>query len=460
MSPARKPNLKKHLLADRVLSKLFTIDLFKGQNALLVGISVQRVFKFRESYLYDFIVSIPSGELENIIRLYWPEAWFFREGNKTGVRLEAESLLVFHHFDSQAVAEEQAIEEFYRPYIWEGAHIAVGLSGKNIGKLFCSTTAFEQLKTGGIDENVSSREHTTGVEALLYCLYGAETTNEPDLDFYKKINEFSPEIEEMPAWYKSAVLLHILTNEKPSKGLKALFATSLLTVIFPEVAGLAGVEQVNEHSHKDVFLHTCIVVDNLSACSNNVWLRFAALVHDIAKPQTKRFIEGIGWSYHGHEELGAKLMGGIFRKMKLPRERIDYIRLLIRLHLRPSVLAGEEVTDSAIRRLITESGNYLNDLIMLCRADITSKNLSRVSRFMKNYDYVEKRIIEVKEKDERAAFHSPVRGEEIMVICNIPPSRQVGILKEAIEAAILEGKISNTYEAAKEYLLKIKDSYK
>ncbi len=255
--------------------------------------------------------------------------------------------------------------------------------------------------------------------------------------------------------------LKLLAAPKPSIGLAILFETGLLELIFPELHQLEGVDLVTEgdtvHAHKNVFWHTLKVVDNIAAMTDNVWLRFAALMHDIAKPKTKRFQEGSGWTFHGHDEIGARWQKRIFRRMKLARKDEEYVASLVRLHHRPMALVDEEVTDSAIRRLIVDAGEDLEDLFTLCRADITSRNPKRVQRYLKNYEQVVERIKEVKEKDRLRAFQSPVRGEEIMEICNIPPSRMVGILKRAIEEAILEGIIPNEYEAAREYLLSIKD---
>ena len=253
--------------------------------------------------------------------------------------------------------------------------------------------------------------------------------------------------------------LKILASPKPSVGLKLLFNSEVMKVVFPEIAVMGGVEQRKDYHHKDVFLHTCIVVDNISQITENVWLRFAALVHDIAKPKTKRFVEGTGWTFHGHEELGARMIKHIFRRMKLPLNKVSYVENLVRLHLRPIALAKEEVTDSAIRRLIVSAGEDLDDLITLCRADITSKNPEKVSKYLQNYENVMKKVLAVKEKDKLKAFQSPVRGETIMEVCSLKPSKKVGEIKEAIEEAILDGKISNTYEDAYNYLLKIKDDF-
>ena len=252
----------------------------------------------------------------------------------------------------------------------------------------------------------------------------------------------------------------ILASPIPSIGLKLLFNLGVMEIIFPEIANLSGVEQRNDFHHKDVFLHTCQVLDNIAKVTDNVWLRFAALVHDIAKPQTKKFVEEMGWTFHGHEELGARNMKTIFKKLKLPNNKLEYVEKLVRLHLRPIALAKEEVTDSAIRRLIVSAGEDLEDLITLCRADITSKNPDKVSKYLDNYEKVMRKVWEVEEKDKLRAFQSPVRGDEIMKVCNLKPSKKVGQIKSAIEDAILDGKIGNNYEEAYNYLLKIKEQFK
>ncbi len=253
--------------------------------------------------------------------------------------------------------------------------------------------------------------------------------------------------------------LKILAGLNPSKALILLHKVNVLKVIFPELHNLAGTEQIKEYHHKDVFFHTMEVLDNICPNTKNVWLRFAALMHDVAKPITKKFDEKIGWTFHGHEEIGARMMKPIFKRFKFPFSQLEYVQKLIRLHLRPIALVDEIVTDSAVRRFIVKAGEDLDDLITLCRADITSKNQAKVSRYLQNYDLVMQKVKEVEEKDKLRAFQSPVRGDEIMKICNIPPGKTVGLIKSAIEDAILDGIIPNTYEAAFEYLMKIKDDF-
>ena len=251
--------------------------------------------------------------------------------------------------------------------------------------------------------------------------------------------------------------MKILASPKPSVGLRLMFDTGVMSVVFPEVAELSGVDQRDDHHHKDVFLHTCVVVDNISTMTENIYLRLTALVHDIAKPRTKQFREGIGWTFYGNEDLGARMVKHIFKKLKLPFDKIPYVEKLVRLHLRPMALVDEEVTDSAVRRLLFDAGELIDDLMILCRADITSKNPKLVREYTANYDRVYAKMKEVEEKDRLRAFQPPVRGDEIMQVCGLEPGELVGILKSKIEEAILDGLIPNEHEPALQYLLSIKD---
>jgi poly(A) polymerase len=254
----------------------------------------------------------------------------------------------------------------------------------------------------------------------------------------------------------------IMLQDKPSIGLRAMHEAGLMPFVFPEVDQLNGVELktvgVQEYAHKDVFKHTLQVVDNMAEATGDLWLRFSALMHDIAKPKTKSFRAGIGWTFYGHDIVGARWVDKVFRRMRLPVEGAKKVEKLVRLHMRPMALVDEGVTDSAVRRVLFEAGEDIDDLLMLCRADITSKNPRLVNKYQENYDAVAEKMREVEEKDQMRAFHSPVRGEEIMEICDLPPSKTVGMLKTAIEDAIIDGLIPNEYEAARAYLLSIKDT--
>lgn len=251
--------------------------------------------------------------------------------------------------------------------------------------------------------------------------------------------------------------MKILAAPKPSIGLAMLHEMGLLRHIFPEVDNLAGVDLVSvgnrEYRHKDVFRHTLQVVDNVASVSDNVWLRFATLMHDIAKPRTKRFVPGTGWTFHGHEEVGARWQERIFRRMKLPFGHLDYVQTLVRLHQRPMKLVDDGVTDSAVRRLAVHAGDTLDDLFTLCKADVTTKNERLAAKYTRNYDIVRRKVLDVQERDRLRSFQSPVRGEEIMAMTGLPPSRTIGYLKYMLEEAILDGLVPNEHDAVHDFLL-------
>lgn len=280
---------------------------------------------------------------------------------------------------------------------------------------------------------------------------------------------FTIEKESLIAISKNAERLSIISQERitdelnkiiltrtPSKGFEYLFKTNLLPQFFPEMCELHGVETINGKSHKDNFYHTIQVLDNIALNTDDLFLRWSAILHDIGKPKTKRFNDKTGWTFHNHEEVGARMVKHIFKRLRLPLDhKMKYVEKLVRLHLRPIALVSGKVTDSAIRRLLSDAGDDVDDLMTLCNADITSKNEMKVKRIKENFKLVQSKLKDVEEKDHIRNFQPPIRGEEIMKAFNLGPCSEIGELKSKIKEAILEGEIPNEYEAAYQYMIKI-----
>ncbi|MEP1095523.1 MAG: HD domain-containing protein [Cyclobacteriaceae bacterium] len=281
-----------------------------------------------------------------------------------------------------------------------------------------------------------------------------------DPDTYQGIMDAKERISIISQERITDELNKVILSETPSYGFKLMFQAGLLQIIFPEMARLQGVQKIDGKTHKDNFYHTLQVLDNICQMTDDLWLRWAAILHDIAKPATQRFHKKAGWTFHGHEDLGSKWVPKIFKKLKLPLDdRMKYVQKLVRLHLRPIALVNSKVTDSAVRRMVFEAGSDVNDLMTLCRADVTSKNPERVEKYQKNFTNVENKIKEVEERDRIMNFQPPVTGEMILEVFDIQPSKLIGDIKTEIKEAILDGRISNDKDEASRMMMELGEKY-
>ena len=336
--------------------------------------------------------------------------------------------------------------------------MAVSLNEQNFGEFFDPFNGMEDLNNKilktPLDPNTTFSDDPLRMMRAAY--FASKLSLSIEKNCLESIKDNADRISIVSQERITNELFKILGTKKPSIGLDILQQSGLMTFVFPEISVMYGLDQSNEYHHKDIFYHTLEVVDNAAQLSDKLDLRLAALVHDIAKPNTRRLSKSKGYTFYGHDDVGARMLKGISTNMKFSNSTRDYITKLTSLHLRPISLAKKDVTDSAIRRLIVDAGEEIDDLMKLCRADITTKNPKNITKYLGNFDRVEKRMNEVIEIDELKAFQSPVRGDEIMKMFDLPPGKEVGKIKTMVEDAIINGEIKNDYSSAMSFLDQMK----
>jgi len=429
-------------------------------------------------YVRDHLLERPSKDVDIVV-----EGKGIKLAEAFSKKIGARDVVVYENFGTAMVRKDDfevefvgARKESYRknsrkPIVEEGSlkddqlrrdftinALSISINEEDYGKVFDPFGGVEDLRQGIIrtptDPDITFSDDP--LRMMRAIRFATQLRFHIELETFEAISRNKERIDIVSKERIITELNKIILAPQPSIGFKLLFKTGLLALIFPELQRMHGVEYKEGRGHKDNFYHTLQVLDNVAEKSDKLWLRWVAILHDIAKPATKRFDPIRGWTFDGHEDKGARMVPKIFRRMKLPmNEHMKYVRKLVQLHQRPIALVSEEVSDSAIRRIVVDAGEDLEDLLEFCRADITSKNDKKVARFLSNYEKLEARIHEVLERDNLRNWQPPVGGNTIMKTFNLPPSRIVGLIKNEIREAILEGIIPNEEEAALEYMNRI-----
>ena len=450
-----------------IFKKIASAGTDTGNSCYVIGGFVRDKIIGRETKDID-IVCIGDGiELAHKTADYFtpkPMVNFFKNFGTAQIKIEEEDIEFVgarkesYSYDSRKpVVASGTLEDDQHRRDFTINTMAISLNKRDYGKLIDPFNGISDIENKIIKTPLPAAQTFSDdpLRMMRAIRFASELQFTIEEKTFKAIEENARRIKIVSGERIADELNKILMSKKPSVGFDLLYKTGLLQIIFPQMAALAGAEYIDGKGHKDNFYHTLQVIDNIAETTNDLWLRWAAVLHDIAKPVTKKFEEGHGWTFHGHEVTGGRMVPKIFTQLKLPlNEKMRFVRKLVELHLRPISLSKENITDAAIRRLLFDAGEDIEALMLLCNADITSKNKQKVKRFLENFEMVRKRCAEVEESDHIRNWQPPVTGEMIMQAFNLSPSKPVGIIKDAIRNAILDGDIPNNYEAAHAFMIK------
>ena len=459
-------NFSKHLTTSEIFRIAADAGQAEGLECFVVG-----------GYVRDLILGRPNKDIDFVCvgsGIHWAE--------RVGKKLGGLPVTIFKNFGTAMIRHEDFELEFVgarkesyhrdsrKPVVEDGTldddqkrrdftinAMAISLNPSNYGELIDPFGGVahigEKMLRTPLDPDITFSDDP--LRMMRAVRFASQLKFDIDADTFQSIIKNQERLKIVSMERVIEEVNKIILSPVPSYGFKLLYHAGLLKQFFPEMVALQGVEYVDNKAHKDNFYHTLQVLDNVSKMSDDLWLRWAAILHDIAKPATKRFEQGHGWTFHGHEDKGPRMVPGIFRRLKLPlNEKMEFVKKLVRLHLRPIALA-HEVTDSAVRRLLFEAGDDTDALMKLCRADITSKNSEKVKKYLNNFEKVEQKMVDVEKKDHIRNFQPPVTGDEIIRMFNLPPGRIIGEMKEQIKDAILDGEIKNDREEALRLLQEI-----